>query len=458
MGITNSNKELNKDHIDCGETFKVTLSLTAEPNIASNPVDIVLILDRSQSMAGSPIANLKSGANKFIQIIDASTDGSEDGQIGGGSRIGIVSFSNQATQDTQLITSVEDLETAVQNLSAGGLTNHRDAFTKALELFDPASTNEKIMVMFTDGRTTTGGDASPVAAAAKAQGVSIYVIGLSGNGGIDEDALKEWASDPDSAYVAITPSDEELEDLFEDLAENISKPGATGIVVVDKVAECFRIISVDSPTKGTATLLDSRTVQWKIAQLGVHQSEGAALEFTVEHVGPCSGLTEVNESVSYMDDDHNVVHFPSPKIRIVCDMSICPEGCPEPVDVTIDGCEDTVEYNVGELGLDSPGRILHLDVTLKNVCPHRRVALAAILNEVDDKGIEHKRGLKTITVPAHDRPECRDVTVRCIRFVLPEDLDVSGDPDSICNERRFKARFIAHYIDNDFECCCEVTI
>ena len=186
---------------------------------------------------------------------------------------------------------------------------------------------------------------------------------------------------------------------------------------------------MDSPAKGTAALLDSRTVQWKIAQLGVHQSEGAALELTAEHVGPCSGLTEVNESVSYTDDDHNVVHFPSPKIRVDCDMTICPEACPEPT-----------------------------DVTLKNVCPHRRVALAAILNEVDDKGIEHKRGLKTITVPAHDRPECRDVTVRCIRFVLPEDLDVSGDPDSICNQRKFKARFIAHYIDNDFECCCEVTV
>ena len=43
------------------------------------------------------------------------------------------------------------------------------------------------------------------------------MIGLSGNGGIDEDALKEWASDP--AYVAITPSDEELEDLFEELED-----------------------------------------------------------------------------------------------------------------------------------------------------------------------------------------------------------------------------------------------
>ena len=30
MGITNSNKELNKDRIDCGGTFQVTLSLTAD--------------------------------------------------------------------------------------------------------------------------------------------------------------------------------------------------------------------------------------------------------------------------------------------------------------------------------------------------------------------------------------------------------------------------------------------
>ena len=62
MGITNSNKELNKDRIDGGGTFQVTLSLTAEPKITSKPVDVVLLLDRSESMAGSPLANLKSGA------------------------------------------------------------------------------------------------------------------------------------------------------------------------------------------------------------------------------------------------------------------------------------------------------------------------------------------------------------------------------------------------------------
>ena len=62
MGVTNSNKEISTTHIECGDSFQITLSLSAEPNIASNPVDVVLILDRSRSMAGCPLAYLKTGA------------------------------------------------------------------------------------------------------------------------------------------------------------------------------------------------------------------------------------------------------------------------------------------------------------------------------------------------------------------------------------------------------------
>lgn len=61
MGITNSNKVLSTGQIDCGETLKVTLALTAAPDILSNPVDIALVLDRSGSMAGTPLANMKAG-------------------------------------------------------------------------------------------------------------------------------------------------------------------------------------------------------------------------------------------------------------------------------------------------------------------------------------------------------------------------------------------------------------
>lgn len=53
-----------------------------------------------------------------------------------------------------------------------------------------------------------------------------------------------------------------------------------------------------------------------------------------------------------------------------------------------------------------------------------------------------------------DYPTCRDVLVKCIKFVVPEDLDVSGGMENaMCNERKFKVRFIAHNIDTDYRCC-----
>ena len=62
MGVTNSNKQISTDRILCGGTLNVTLALAASPDIVSNPTDIVLVLDRSGSMAGSPLAK-RSGVS-----------------------------------------------------------------------------------------------------------------------------------------------------------------------------------------------------------------------------------------------------------------------------------------------------------------------------------------------------------------------------------------------------------
>ena len=187
MGVTNSNKVISTDRIACDGSLRVTLALTAAPDILTNPTDIVLALDRSGSMAGELLANVKLGAKTFIDIIENATGGS--GQIGSGSRIGVVSFATNATDDTQLITSVDELKNAVDALSSGGSTNHADAFAKATQLFDPLSGNARVIVMFTDGNTTTGAPPAPVAAAARAQGIIIYCIGLIGSDGLDVSAL-----------------------------------------------------------------------------------------------------------------------------------------------------------------------------------------------------------------------------------------------------------------------------
>lgn len=79
------------------------------------------------------------------------------------------------------------------------------------------------------------------------------------------------------------------------------------------------------------------------------------------------------------------------------------------------------------------------------------MALAAILTELDQEGKEQPRGMKTLTIPAHSAPQCRDVLVKCIRFVVPEDLSLSGG--AMCAPRSFQARFLANYLDTDFLCC-----
>ena len=458
MGITNSNKVVDTTRIDCDGSLRVTLALTAAPDIVSHPTDIVLVLDRSGSMSGAPLASMKAGAKTFIDIIEEATDGTMDGQIGSGSRIGIVSFAEAATADTQLITSVDDLKSVVDALSAGGSTNHADAFAKATELLTPASGNARVIVMFTDGNTTTGAPPAPVAAAARAQGIIIYCIGLVGTDGVDVNTLNEWATDPDASHVAVTPDAADLEALFAELAANISNPGATDIEINEVVTPDFVITSITPPAKGTATMLDSRTLRWSIPQLGVTASESAVLEFMIRHVAQTPGTKLVNQSITYSDTEGNVVSFPEPTVTAECDIVVRPEECPVPVELTVAGCADAVVVNTEDTYLESQGRIIQLDVAIKNVCPGKRVALAAILTEVDQNGVEYQRGMKALTIPAHSYPTCRDVLVKCIKFVVPEDLDVSGGPvGAMCNPRNFKARFIAHNIDTDYRCCGAVT-
>lgn len=458
MGITNSNKQISAERIDCEGTLRVTLALSAAPDIAQHPADIVLVLDRSGSMRGTPLANLQTGANTFINIIDESTDSSQDGQISSGSRIGIVSFADTARISQPFTTSVKELQATVNGLTAQGSTNHGDAFTTASQMFDDASSNEKIIVMFTDGKTTAGGPPAPAAAAARAAGIIIYCIGLTGADGIDVESLNLWATDPDASHVAVTPDETELEQLFADLAANISKPGATDIVINETVTSDFLITNVFSPTKGSASLVSPTGIRWTIPQLGTTGDEGASLTFDIRHVGQTGGTKAVNQAVTYRDAQGNTVIFPDPVVSVQCGIVTNPEPCPAPVELEIGPCQDSVRADLGDVYLESQGRIIQLDITVKNVCPGKRVALGIILSETCADGTEQQRGMKVITLPAHQCAGCRDMLVKCVQFVLPEDLNPCCQPSSgLCGNRNLKVRLIAHNIDTDYQ-CCETTV
>ena len=451
MGITSSNKVVDRSEVGCDGEFQVTLALTAAPDIIENPTDIVLVLDRSGSMSGVPLAAMKEGSNTFIDIIQQATDdGSGSGDLGSGTRMGVVSFSSTAVVDAPLTASVSQLKGAVDALTAGGSTNHGDAFATATQLLETGTNPVKVMVLFTDGNTTAGPPPAPIAAQARDKGIIIYCIGLVGADGLDVSALNNWATDPDSVHVAIAPTPQDVEEIFAELAANLTKPGATDLKIVEQLNPDFEIINIVTPAKGTVEQQSDTQLTWKMDSLGVSGVESATLAFRARHRGVTGGVKQVNQSIQYSDAQGNLVDFPDPTVNVKCDVVVCAEPCPTPVDVVAEGCSDLVVVDVGDVQLGGQGRIIQLELTVKDVCPNRRVALGVILEEVGPDGKTEPRGVKVFTLPAHTQPGCRDVQVQCIRFVVPEDVSLWGK--SLCDTRRFQVQVIAQAMDGEFRC------
>ena len=134
-------------------------------------------------------------------------------------------------------------------------------------------------------------------------------------------------------------------------------------------------------------------------------------------------------------------------------IDLYPEPCPEPTEFTVEGCRDAAHVVLGDVAMQGLGRIVQVDVTLKAICPGKQVAASILLMEVAPDGTELPRGVKHILVPAQTGDACKDITLKCIQFSLPEGLDATGNADSVCNVRKFAARVIANYVDTDFTCC-----
>ncbi|MBA7610520.1 hypothetical protein ES703_17729 [subsurface metagenome] len=340
-GTVTADKELSETDIGCSGSVDVTLTLVGQTGIAGDPEDIMLVLDRSGSMYGQPLSDLKSAANAFVDIIDEATDGNLDGMISNSSRVGVVSFEWNAHLDQSLTTDANSVKAAINALVAGGNTNHEAAIIMAQgQLASSMPNNTKQMIIFTDGKTTAGGNPDDDAAAARAAGTEIFCIGL---GSVSVSSLNEWATDPDSEHVFIAPSSGDLQAIFEAIGAAITVPAATDIEVVDTVSDHFLVSDV-ACSKGDITVTDN-VITWTIDELS---TETVTLTYTATH--DCTmpgGEEQVNDSVTYSDNEGHVVVFPNPVVNV--------HGCAALLELT-------PETDTNELG--TPGQTHMVTATL----------------------------------------------------------------------------------------------
>ncbi len=358
-GTVHGSKTLSASDISCDGAVTVTLSLIGETGIAGEPEDIMLVLDRSGSMAGAPLANLKTAAKAFVDIIDKATDGTLNGTIANGSRVGVVSFASTATLNVALTSNATAVKSAIDALAASGNTNHAAAITLAQStLAGSVPTNTKEMIVFTDGMTTPGlGDPHAAAAAARAAGTVIFAIGL---GSVNVGQLNDWATDPDSEHVFIAPTSGDLVAIFKKIGAAIVVPAATNIVVSDTVNGHFSV-SGAAASKGTVSQAGN-VLTWSLAELGM---ETVTLTYTATHDATKSGgVEQVNASVTYSDAEGHTVTFPNPSVNVRGCAAAIKLAPPTATNELTTGANHTVTATVlDNFGNPVPGINVSFDVT-----------------------------------------------------------------------------------------------
>lgn len=451
MGILSSNQYISTDSINCGGEFTVTLALSAVSLNLTNPLETAIVIDGSP--AGETLENSKTAALGLVRTLAEKTGGTET--FGEPLRAAVFGFGSDIPVKTEITNNVQTLEEAIESVPDDNFSNISLAITYAATALlnsDRAINSQKIIFVFTNGDANFGDNPLLAAQTARASGIALYFIAPNGTTEQDFENMKTWANQPGSAFVLKNyGSDGAYVNFLDNLLNNDLGNTPTQVVVTNTVNDDFEISCASSASIGVASLINDRTLRWSIDALADRGFIGGAeLTFLVKHTGDTSGTLLLNDILTYTDEDGGTASFPDTEIVVNCGDIIITDDCPEPIETASQSCNEIITIEAGEITTDLTGRIAEISATIKNVCPGRRVAFAAVLTEVDDDGIEYPRGMRTITIPAHSFPECRDIRITGVKLVIPGDIDeIAILP---CAERNFRTRIYLNYIDSGYIC------
>lgn len=212
------------------------------------PVDIVLVVDRSGSMAETISGETKTKMEMVKEALNGpqceeisecinndnccpiSCNATNDNDCTGfidnlhdQDKIGLVSFSSGVTLDSPLTFDKVAVKTAVNTLAPGGTTNMAGGIRKAREELlgeNGRADSPKAMIIVSDGYPDNPALAIQEADAAKSAGIRIITIGYDIEPGSPEEQLmKQIASAPADYHLA--PSSDELEAIYADIAGSL---------------------------------------------------------------------------------------------------------------------------------------------------------------------------------------------------------------------------------------------
>lgn len=191
-----------------GGTFSITENGQARPTDATNVLssenlEVILVIDRSGSMAGGAMAETRTAAIGFLAAMPPEV------------LIGLVSFGSDVTLDVESTTDRDRLATAISAIKADGRTALNNAIVFASALFAP-TTERRVMVLLSDGGDTAS-SATLAEAVAATSGIRVEIIELV-TPETNRNALDQLAG-PLLVRAALDPA--ELEELYASVAQSL---------------------------------------------------------------------------------------------------------------------------------------------------------------------------------------------------------------------------------------------
>lgn len=189
------------------ENGHVVQGLTVAPLSATGTaVDVVLVLDTSDSMRGAPLEAALAAARTFVSSLPSSV------------RVGVMTFAGHPTVRQPLSSDHAAALAALTTPATTRGTAIYDAVTAATAMF--TGTAQRNIVLLSDGSDTSStSDMAAAVASAKSGGVAVFAVGLTGRGA-DESALQKLAGESGGRYAPVDAAD--LGSIYQGLATELS--------------------------------------------------------------------------------------------------------------------------------------------------------------------------------------------------------------------------------------------
>lgn len=302
-----------------GETTRITLTLEASCPADEAPIDVMLVLDSSASMADdAKLVNATAAARAFVDAMNLTA-----------SRVGLVVFNEDAGVRQRLTGDGAAVRSALSGLIAGGRTNVSQAIEVArahlAEAGDPDRT--RAIIVLTDGRNTISG-AEPIPdAAARAKADGVLVATFCAGGQCDPDL--EPAATSRDLYFNVTDVTE-LAALYATLAGRLQQNALRTLTVRDVLPPnmyCLGGTGRPEPdTVATDPATGTTTLTWVLA--GGMPPGG--LSYDVEPLEVGVHETNVVATADFVDKKGlpGQATFPVPEVEV-----LAPVCLPRPLEV-----------------------------------------------------------------------------------------------------------------------------